>query len=138
MSLFLGEYNPNITAGSRIVLPKKHRDEIKGDVVILSKGFEGCIFVFGKEDWVDLVQNRIEKRRGDANLEEFERYIYPSAVEVSIDLQGRIVIPSNLLDFAGVNKEASVIGVGDHVEIWNRGTWVEYRDRVLEKWRKNA
>ncbi len=52
MRMFLGEYQPNITEGSRIALPKKLREQITGGEVILSRGFEKCVFVYDKEDWV--------------------------------------------------------------------------------------
>ena len=60
MKMFLGEYQPNITDGSRISLPKKLREQIEGDEVILSKGFERCIFVYDKEDWLLEAQKQVE------------------------------------------------------------------------------
>lgn len=138
MALFLGEYAPTLTEGSRISLPKKHRAGIRGKDVVLSKGFDGCIFVYDKSDWETLVQPRIEKRRGDGTVEEYERYLFASAVETQIDRQGRMVIPANLLDYAGIKKDTAVIGVGDHIEVWNKATWDKYIDTVTKKIRKHA
>ncbi|MBN1162327.1 division/cell wall cluster transcriptional repressor MraZ [Patescibacteria group bacterium] len=132
MKMFLGQYNPIITDGSRIVLPKKHREQIPGDQVILSRGFESCILVYDKSDWQDKAQKQVE------NLKEFktsdlERYLYTSAVEVSIDVQGRLVIPSELKDYAGIEKATSVIGVGDHIEIWSKQTWEDRFEKITEE-----
>jgi len=59
MSGFLGEYSPNITEGSRITLPKKLRKYIRGAEVVLSKGFEKCIFIYNREDWMNSAQKQV-------------------------------------------------------------------------------
>jgi len=133
MSRFLGEYGPNITEGSRIALPKKLRKHIRGDEVVLSKGFEKCVFIYDREDWVNLAQKRVESPRGEASTEALERYLYTSATESPIDSQGRLVIPANLLDYAEIDKETAVLGVGDHIEVWDRQNWEKYLERVTEE-----
>jgi len=130
MKMFLGEYQPNITEGSRIALPKKLREQINGEDLILSRGFEKCIFVYDKEDWVAEAQKQVENPISDAKTRDLKRYMYASAAEASIDAQGRIVLPSNLLSYAGINKETSVIGAGDHIEIWNLENWNERFEQI--------
>ena len=130
MSRFLGEYSPNITEGSRIALPKKLRKYIRGDEVILAKGFDRCVYVYDKEDWTNLAQKRIESRQDQTHIEALERYLYTSATEAPIDAQGRVVIPGNLQDYAGINKRTAVLGVGDHIEVWDYKTWQEYLEKV--------
>ena len=130
MRMFLGEYQPNITEGSRIALPKKLRDQIRGDDVIISKGFEKCIFVYDKEDWVSESQKQIENPITDAKTRDIKRYMYAGASETSIDAQGRIVVPSNLIDYAGISKKTYVIGAGDHVEIWNSSDWESHLAKI--------
>ena len=97
MRMFLGEYNPNITEGSRLALPKKLRYQINGDTVILSRGFEKCIFVYDKEDWVKEAQKQEESPISNKEMRDLKRYMYASAAEVDIDAQGRVVIPSKTL-----------------------------------------
>lgn len=133
MAMFLGEYNPNITEGSRIALPKKLRKYIKGDEVVLAKGFDKCVFVYDKKDWVNLIQKRVEKERNGVSTEELERYLFTSASESSVDAQGRIVIPSNLVDFAEIEKKTAILGVGDHIELWSDENWKSYSQRVAAK-----
>ena len=129
MKMFLGEYQPNITEGSRIALPKKLRDQIRGDDIILSKGFEKCIFIYDKEDWVTEAQKQVENPISDSKTREFKRYMYSGASETTIDSQGRVVIPINLKNYAQIDKKTVVIGAGDHIEIWNLDNW----DSQLEK-----
>lgn len=130
MRMFLGEYQPNITEGSRIALPKRLRDQIRGDDVILSRGFEKCIFVYDKEDWVSESKKQIENPITDAKTRELKRYLYAGAMETTIDAQGRVVIPSGLTDYAQIDKKTCVIGAGDHVEIWDFETWQAHLQKI--------
>ncbi|MBW6441298.1 division/cell wall cluster transcriptional repressor MraZ [Patescibacteria group bacterium] len=130
MKMFLGEYQPNITEGSRIALPKKLREQISGDEIILSKGFEKCIFVYDKEDWVTEAQKQIENPITDSRTRDLKRYMYSGASETTIDSQGRVVIPNNLKEYAQINKKTIVIGAGDHVEIWDLDNWSEHSEKI--------
>ena len=130
MKMFLGEYQPNITEGSRIALPKKLREQISGDEIILSKGFEKCIFVYDKEDWVTEAQKQIENPITDSRTRDLKRYMYSGASETTIDSQGRVVIPNNLKEYSQINKKTIVIGAGDHVEIWDLDNWSEHSEKI--------
>lgn len=130
MRMFLGEYKPNITEGSRIALPKKLRDQIRGEEVILSRGFEMCVFVYDKEDWAAEAQKQIENPITDARTRDIKRYMYSGAADVTIDLQGRIVIPGNLKEYAGLGKNLAVVGAGDHIEIWNLDSWKARLEKI--------
>lgn len=132
MKMFLGEYNPNITDGSRIALPKKLREQINGDCVVLSKGFETCVLIYDKEDWAMNAQKQIENLSGMTKKSDLERYLYTSATESSIDQQGRIVMPSNLKDYARVTNKTAVIGVGDHIEVWDYEVWKKHLEKISE------
>src|SRR3989344_7185673 len=102
MRMFLGEYQPNMTEGSRIALPKKLRYQIAEDEVIMSRGFEKCIFVYAKEDWVLEAEKQVESPITDLKTRDIKRYMYASATETGIDTQGRMVLPSNLKDYAEI------------------------------------
>jgi MraZ protein len=130
MRMFLGEYQPNITEGSRIALPKKLRDQIRGEELILSKGFERCVFVYDKEDWVFETQKQVENPITDSRTRDVKRYMFSGAVEASIDTQGRIVLPGTLKDYAGIDKRTVVIGAGDHVEIWDPENWRKHSEKI--------
>lgn len=133
MKMFLGEYTPNLTEGSRLALPKKLRDQIEGDDVILSRGFEKCIFIYSKQDWIEEASKQVENPITDAKTRDIKRYMYASATESSIDNQGRIVIPSNLKEYAVIDKDTTVIGAGDHIEIWDTDRWHTHLDKISEE-----
>lgn len=130
MKMFLGEYQPNLTDGSRLALPKKLREQILGDEVVLSRGFEKCIFVYDKQDWITESQKQIDNPITDSKTRDLRRYMFAGAVDSKLDSQGRIVVPANLLSYAGLEKNITVIGAGDHVEIWSTENWNEYFENV--------
>ncbi|MCR4324943.1 MAG: cell division/cell wall cluster transcriptional repressor MraZ [Candidatus Curtissbacteria bacterium] len=121
--MFLGSYRPsfnNLTR--RIALPKKIRDYLATSEVILSFGFEKCIFGFDIKTW----EKESEKRLGDPITErsarDVRRFFFSSAKHIRLDYQGRLVIPSDLLDYAKIQKPV-IVGAGDHFEIWEEESW---------------
>lgn len=128
--MFLGEYQPNITEGSRIALPKKIRDQINGQELILSRGFEKCIFAYDKEDWQIEMAKQLENPISDSKTRDLKRYMFASASEVSIDAQGRFVLPANLKAYAAVDKKTTIIGAGDHIEIWDSQQWDAHLQKI--------
>lgn len=130
MKMFLGEYQPNLTDGSRLALPKKLREQILGDEVVLSRGFEKCIFVYDKQDWVNESMKQIDSPITDAKTRDLKRYMFASASDSKLDSQGRLVIPNSLISYAGLEKGITVIGAGDHIEIWDTQTWNAYFENV--------
>ncbi len=133
MKMFLGEYQPNLTEGSRLALPKKLRDQIAGDEVILSRGFEKCIFIYAKEDWVSEASKQIENPITDSKTRDIKRYMYSSAAESAIDAQGRVVLPANLKQYASIDKKTTVIGAGDHIEIWDSTEWEKHLAKISKE-----
>ena len=134
--MFLGEYNPNITEGSRIALPKRIREQIGGDSVVLTKGFEKCVYIYDRSDWAEQAQKYIDSSKVDSRetkIRDLERFVYSSATEASIDTQGRVVIPASLLEYANVSGKTAVVGVGNRVEIWDHKSWQEYTAKINDE-----
>lgn len=130
MKMFLGEYQPNITEGNRIALPKKLREQIVGDDVVLSKGFEKCMFLYDRADWLQEWQKQVENPITDLKTRELKRYVFSGAVEATIDEQGRFVIPQSLRTYAELEKDVVVIGAGDHIELWDKSGWTEHLNKI--------
>jgi len=133
MRLFLGEYQPNITEGSRIALPKKLRSQIRGTDVVLSRGFEKCIFIYDKDDWVQEAQKQVDNPITDLKTRDLKRYMYASAAETTIDTQGRVVLPASLVEYAGLHKRTAVVGAGDHVEVWDLDLWQKHLNKISKE-----
>lgn len=121
----MGEYHHNVDEKARLVLPSKFRDEL-GDEFVITRGLEGCLFIYSKEDWKKIVDklNKLPFTKKDART--FLRFFMAGASYVSLDKQGRIAIPSPLLSYANLKKECVVIGVNDRIEVWSKASFDEY------------
>ncbi|MFL5656833.1 MAG: division/cell wall cluster transcriptional repressor MraZ [Ktedonobacteraceae bacterium] len=126
--MFLGEYEHNIDAKGRLAIPAKFRAQMDKGAVI-SKGMGTCLSVYTMQRW-DEKSSELASGRTSDELRDFERRIYPSASEVDLDGQGRIVIPAKLRAYAGLGNEVTVAGVRDHFEIWDRTSWYTYQERL--------
>ena len=124
--VFFGEYQVSFTGSSRIILPKKIRELLKGDVFILTKGFDVCLTGYDKEDWESRAKELLQVSLLEKDNIEKRRFIFSSAVYLEIDAQGRFVIPHNLLAHLNLTDKAMIIGAGDHFEIWEPKRWEKY------------
>ena len=118
--MFMGEYNHTIDAKSRLIIPSKFR-EILGDEFVVTKGLDGCLFVFDNTEWT-VFEEKLQKLPSLTNpdVRKFVRFFMAGAITVEVDKQGRILIPTGLKDFAALEKDAVLIGVGSRVEIWSK------------------
>jgi len=74
--------------------------------------------------------NELVIGKSSEELRDFERRIYPSAIEVDLDAQGRVVLPAKLRTYAQLTSETTIVGVRDHFEIWDRALWQAYQERL--------
>lgn len=128
--MFLGEYKTKFTGKGRVILPHKFRQELKSQQVILSRGFENCIWGFDLKDFEKEARKQLEISATEERARYMRRYIFASSGSVELDAQGRIIIPSALLDFASVKSEVVIIGAGDHFEIWDLKLWKKHMKEV--------
>ena len=123
--MFIGEYEHNVDAKGRIIMPAKLREDI-GDKFIITKGLDGCLFAYSQTEWTNFEEKLKSLPLSNKNSREFVRFFLSGATECEIDKQGRFLIPSNLREHALLDKEIVIIGVGTRLEIWNRQTWKTY------------
>jgi MraZ protein len=126
MKLFLGEYDHALDERGRVTLPKKIRQELDGEVVVLSRGFDACIFGFGRDSWEKEATKQLEAPVTDADARAIRRYMFAGAEKVESDKLGRILLPTLLKEYAHITRDVMVIGAGDHFEIWDTKAWKEY------------
>ena len=128
--MFLGEYRTRFTGKGRVILPHKFRQELKSREVILSRGFENCIWGFDLTDFEAEAKKQLEISATEERARYMRRYLFSGSESVELDAQGRIIIPSALLDFASVKEEVAIIGAGDHFEIWDAKIWKKHIRKV--------
>ncbi len=135
--MFIGEYSHNLDSKGRIIIPAKFRDELHS-TFILTRGFDGCLTIYSLEQWNKLFEeiNKLPTTKKAAR--EYIRMLAGNAGECTLDNQGRIQIPTYLSGPVGITKECSIIGVNDHVEIWDKETWRNYYDMASENFEEVA
>src|SRR3990167_9953920 len=106
--MFLGEYQLNFSGKGRIVLPKKIRQEIKGKDLILSRGFENCIWGFSPEEFEKEAKRQLEVSATEERGRYLRRYLFSGSVPAELDTQGRFIIPSALLTYANLGFEVAI------------------------------
>ena len=137
MKMFLGEYQPNLIDKARVALPAKLRDQLTSKHVVLTRGFEKCLFGYESSDWESESKKQLDNPISDSKTRKLKRYLYSGAVSVSLDSQGRFIIPKNLKDYADIKSAVTVIGAGDHFELWDTKLWEAHlksiSDEVLDE-----
>ena len=114
--MLYGRYQHNIDAKGRIFVPAKLREKL-GDSFIAAAVMDHCVCLYSMEEWDKLQQGLAEMPMTKAR--KLQRYLSANAADVQVDAQGRILLPKNLLAYAGLEKEALVVGTGKRAEIWN-------------------
>ena len=122
-----GEYQHVLDNKGRLFMPARLRDDL-GEVFYLCKGLDGCLFVYSSESWGKLEEKIAVLPISQAR--QIQRTIYPSAQKCEPDSQGRVLINQKLRDYAGLDKNVTVIGAGGHAEIWASAAW-ENQDAQL-------
>ena len=116
--MLIGEFQHSLDAKGRLIVPAKFRNEL-GMSFIITKGLDGCLNAYSLVEW-DRVQEKFESlENGGEKLRRLERWFFGGAAECEVDKQGRIIIPQNLREYAGLNKDVVVIGNRTKMEIWN-------------------
>ncbi|MBS4535419.1 division/cell wall cluster transcriptional repressor MraZ [Clostridium sp. D2Q-14] len=125
--MFIGEHIHSIDKKGRVIVPAKFRENL-GSSFIVTKGLDNCLFVYPLEEW-NVLENKLKSlplTRKDARA--FVRFFFAGATECELDKQGRILIPNNLRCHAKLDKEATIIGVSNRIEIWSSQEWKAYND----------
>jgi MraZ protein len=121
--MLLGEYEHTIDDKNRLTLPAKFREQLAAGVVV-TRGMDGCLYAWPAAEWRDRFEARVsglDPLQPDSR--KLQRHFFSGAAEAELDKQGRIMIPSALLRYAGLSRDVVIAGVSDHLEIWDRETW---------------
>lgn len=123
--MLIGEFHHNIDDKSRLVMPSKFREGI-GSSFVITKGLEGCLFIYSMSEWNMLVEKlkKLPFTKKDARA--FLRFFLSGAQECTFDKQGRIAIPLPLVNYASLKKECVIIGVNDRLEVWSEDKFNDF------------
>lgn len=127
--MFMGRYNHTIDPKGRLSIPSKYR-EILGDEFVVSKGMDGCLFGYANEDWKAFEAKLASLPLINQEARQFARFFLSGAQYVTVDKQGRILMPQDLREFAGLEKDVVLAGMGSRIEIWSLAKWNENSGQV--------
>ncbi len=120
--MFSGTTFQSIDAKGRIVLPARFREQL-GETFIISKGFNKCVQVLSLDEFENLRDSI--KSLPAKNATALRYHVIATAIEVSPNAQGRVIIPQSLREIASLDKEAAVVGMDNRIEIWNKDKFDE-------------
>ncbi len=122
--MYMGEYNHTVDTKGRLIIPSKFRETL-GDTFVVTRGMEYCLFVYDNADWNIMAEKLMKLPTTDKNARFFIRAFLSGAAAVEVDKQGRILLPAKLRQYASLEKDVTLIGAGNHVEIWSTDKWEE-------------
>lgn len=131
--MLIGQFTSKLTEKERISVPKKLRKEL-GKELIIARWYENCLVLVSKVHWQRLMQ-RLSGVSGPITTpaRNIERFVFGMAFEISLDAQGRFVVPDILRLYAEIKSEVVFVGLGDRVEIWSIDKWKELEKEVVIK-----
>jgi MraZ protein len=127
--MLLGEYKHNLDTKGRLAIPAKFRSDLSGGAII-TRGLDRSLFIFGINEWEDLAKKLKSMPLARADSRAFARLMLAGASDCKLDVQGRILIPDYLREYAGLKKQAVVAGLYDRVEVWDAETWKQYKSKT--------
>ncbi len=120
--MYTGEYSHTVDTKGRLILPSKLRESL-GDEFVVTKGMEGCLFVYDKAQWSKFEEKLNELSITNRESRKALRFFLSGAITAEVDKQGRFLIPTNLREHAGLTKDVVLVGCGRNVEIWDKERW---------------
>ncbi len=121
----MGEYEHNLDAKGRVIVPAKFRDSL-GETFVITRGLDNCLFAYPLSEW-KILEEKLKKlplTKKDARA--FTRFFFSGAVECEIDKQGRVNLPQPLRTYSQLEKECVIIGVSERIELWSKELWDNY------------
>ena len=125
LDMFMGEFKHALDEKKRLIIPSKYREEL-GSTFILTRGLDNCLFLYPEIEWNCLTAKLHTLSFTKRDARNFLRFFLSGATNIEVDKQGRILLPANLLEYADIQKDCVIIGVGERVEIWAKEKWTEF------------
>jgi len=127
--MLMGKYQNSIDSKYRMIIPSKFRDQL-GYTCVLTRGIDNCLYIYPANEWEGLMGKLSGLPMSDPDARAFVRHFYANAVECDIDRQGRMTIPQELRDWAGIKKELVTVGLLDKIEIWSKDNWEDATNKT--------
>jgi MraZ protein len=132
--MFIGEFEYRVDEKGRVPIPPKFRsEELKKDGVILCPGMEKCITIYPISEYKKLADSITAGPIIPSKLRKLNRALFATAFSAELDGQGRVIVPSHLRQYAGINDEVVVTGANTYLELWGKQQWDSEKSNSLEE-----
>jgi len=129
--MLIGEYTVKLGDKKRLAIPKKFREE-QGTKLIITKGYENSLVIVNQIQWGQIAGEVTNGSFISKDIRETTRFLVGSANELEFDEQGRFVVPTSLLEYAGLGSEVVFVGLINWVEVWDKKKWEEKNQYLLK------
>ncbi len=134
---FRGHTHRNLDGKGRLMLPPEFKDVILGfdpEGKFMLTNLDGCAVGYPIQEW-EKIESSLQQVSGlNRNVRNLQRFILSGAVEVRMDKQARVLLPPHLRDYAKLEKDVILAGMGNKFEIWNREIFEENRKKMEENY----
>jgi MraZ protein len=133
MTGFLGEYEATLDPKGRFLLPagiKKQLPEGESSHFVVNRGFEKCLTIYPMSSWTPLFERISRLNDFDPKVREFRRFFLNGAISMELDSAGRMLIPKNLMEHAGLEKDIVLVSAVNKIEIWSKSTYQQLFDTL--------
>lgn len=127
--MFLGEHQHTLDEKGRVIMPARFRDRLSGGLVF-APGQDRCVDAFPVATFERRVEELRSLPREDQRARAYLRILMAGAQQDTLDGQGRVTLPPRLREYAGLERDLTVVGADERVEIWDREAWERYRERA--------
>ena len=138
--MYYGEASTVLDDKGRITVPRRIREtmNVLGHIQwFMTRGFDGAIFLFPRQEW-EKIRAQAANHPSMGKAIDFRRMLFGSVAEVQADRQGRMAVPPHLREHAGLERDAVLIGVDDHLELWSRDNWAAFQKRQQKEFKEMA
>jgi MraZ protein len=129
MTGFIGEYEATLDAKGRFLLPagfKKQLPDSGGDSFVVNRGFEPCLTLYTSKSWKPIFSELSNLNDFDPKVRQFRRYFLNGATQIELDSAGRLLLPKNLMEYAGLGKDIVLVSAIDKIEIWDKTKYQQF------------
>ncbi|TFG64491.1 MAG: division/cell wall cluster transcriptional repressor MraZ [Spirochaetales bacterium] len=128
--MITGEYKNSLDEKGRIFIPSKIRSSITGNVLVITKGVDACLWLFPVEEWKKISEKLMDSVNVfHKDARRIQRHFIAPAQEVEIDKSGRIMVSQTLREYANLQKDCYICGMGKRIELWDEGEYKSYFDQ---------
>ncbi|MBR3037022.1 MAG: division/cell wall cluster transcriptional repressor MraZ [Lachnospiraceae bacterium] len=124
--MFMGTYSHSLDDKGRLIIPSKFREGL-GEDFVMTQNLDHCLGLYPQDEWKQFTASLETLPKISSEVaRRLRRFYFGNSLTCETDKQGRTLIPNTLREYAGLTKEVTLVGVDDHIEVWDTETWNRY------------